>query len=626
MIIDYIKKNKHLLFMLFLIIALVLPFFIIAFYNYYSADDYFYALNIIERGFFIGQKTCYEVVNGRYTTTFYLSILPLAFGYDSLAFISPVFILSLLIFSVYYFSKYIIYNQHIKYKLLLVFIILIPFLSLINNPAESIYWASGAASYGLSICFFFLFLGSISKLLFIDNSRKVVLFCIISLILLIGSNETITIIVNFILLMVFLFDLILKRKINFKLVLIGLIGIVFTILVIKSPGNLVRLKVSQEMFNYTIKENFSYNSNQILDFMWEKISLWQDNQILNFCDVLLLLMLIKFNLKDKKLYKNFLWFYILIIFITLFISLFPIYYTLGIGPPTRTHELFLIFYILSNFFIVFLVYNVLSKFIKNFDTKKLNLLIAGMVLAVVFQVLTTTNIVRSAYAVLFTNELQQLNYEVITTINSVKKSTTKNCVVNNVYTRPALLFRDNLDEIDSNYFANSLLANYYQKNSVKVRPFKGNVLDARIYNFDVKNTDIVNNIVASDFSVSKNNATVMKNNGDYAVTINIPLEKIPNYKKINGLEISFKILAEDSTYTFETFFYINNIKYNYIIYNYIKYFKSQNYVSKTWVDVKYNIFINKKNSLNTENKIVFFAHSLSKSALYIDDLQLKFME
>ncbi len=624
-----ILNNKlHVFLILMLIILILIPFIVISFYNYYSADDYFYALNRLQRGFLNAQTACYEGINGRYTTTFYLSCLPLSFKIEGGAWVSPIITISLIALSIYYFSSVILKNQIVFYKLLLSFVLIVPFMSLLNNPAESIYWASGTASYGTSIFFFFFFLGNITKFLFYGASNRAFIFSIITLVLLIGSNETMTIVADFILMLLFFYDLFTRKKINFKLILIALIGIGFTIIVIKSPGNVIRLKQGQEMFNYTIKENLKYNSQQILDYMCKLSTNWQNNHILTFCDILLLFILLKLRINENKHYKHFLWLFIPVLFFTFFISLFPIFYTLGVEPPDRVLGIQLILYILCNFYITFLLYHLLNKLLQKIKPNIANLLLILSLLAIIFQVSTTTNNIRKGYYYAFFNpEVKLLYEEMQARLSTIKQSSDKICQVNNLFNRTNLLYRYDLSIDDSSYFANKLLAEYYGKNTIKVKPFKGNTLDFRFYNLESNTSDIISyTIIDTSYSFSSKKSAVMKNNDSYGLTLNISINEIKNFKKINGIEISFKTLSTDTAYKFLTYLFINT-KENYSLFNYQKVISSaKNYTEKNWVDHKFIIPIDKREFFHPNNKVVFFFQNNSSHTVYTDDLKIAFIE
>lgn len=622
-------KSLNVNLLALLLIALVLtPFVFISFYNYYSADDYFYALCKIERGFIAAQQFCYEVMNGRYTTTCYLSLLPLAYRVEGFAWLSPIITLSLISVSVYYFASGVFKNYSAIYKLLFTFIILVPFFALLTNPAESIYWAAGTASYGTSIFFFFFFLGNITRFLFYGASNRSFVFSLLTLILLIGSNETMTIVADFILMLLFFYDLLTRKKINFKLIVIATVGIVFTLIVIKSPGNIARLKAMQEMFNYTIKENFSYNSKQLLDYISKLVHSWQHNHILTFCDVLLLLMLWKLRVHENNLYRHFLWLFIPVLFFAFFASLFPIFYTLGIEPPNRVLGIQLVFYILFNFFITFLLYHVLKKWLQKIKPDKINPFIAFAVPLIIFQVSTTTNNIRKAYYYAFFNpEVKSLHQEIKDRIAAVKSSPDKKCRVNNLFNRPTILYRTDLSVDDSAYFANEFLAKYYQKERVIVKPFKGNVLDSRLYPLDRTTPGLVSFVKDTIYAFSSKVSASMKNNGDYGITINIPVREIRSYEKINGLEINFKVLSPDTTYRLYAYFYIHNIEKNYSVYEYHKVVTTtEGYPGNLWKDFRYIISMDSKNAFNPSNKIVFFFQNQSNHSVYIDDLKIEFKE
>jgi hypothetical protein len=620
------QSNFILLLLLFLCF---IPFLIIAFYNYYSADDYFFALNRINNAtFFEAQKFCYDLLNGRYTSTFYLSWLPIALRIEGFAWISPVLTLCLTLGSMYYFSSAVLSKQATVYKLSLTFILFVPFMSLLANPAEAIYWASGTSCYGISIFFLFFFLGNIIKLLFREGGNRSFIFSILTLILLIGTNETVTIIINFILVLLLFYDLATRKKFNLKLITIVLIGVACTLFVVKAPGNKLRVETSQKMFDYTVKGNLVHNSQQVVDFISKYTSRWQGNNILLFCDIVLLLLLIKLNISESKYYEHFLWLFIPILYLSLFLGLFPSFYTLGVEPPDRVYGIPLTFYILFNFYIVFLLSHVFSKWLQKIKPEMVKVLFTVSIMAVVFQVSTTTNNIRkSFYYAFFNNEVRLLHQEMQDRITTLKASPDSICKVNNLFNRPTLLYRNDLSFEDSKYFANDMLSGYYKKRAITVNPFKGIILQTNFYDFEGANKEVVLGETDTSVAFSSKNSMVMRAKDCYGVTVKIPLTSINNYQKINGLEISFKTLSSDTSYQFIAYLYVNTLGDESSLFAVQKLaVPIKPYKVGSWETHSFTIPVVKKEIFNANNKIVFFFQNRSEAVVYTDDLKLQFIE
>ncbi len=621
-------KQGNLILLLLLSLC-VIPFLVISFYNYYSADDYFFALNRLNNdSFFEAQKFCYDKLNGRYTSTFYLSWLPLAFRVEGLAWISPILTLLLTLISMYFFSSAALSKQATVYKLSLTFILFVPFISMLVNPAESIYWASGTSCYGISIYFLFFFLGNIIKLLFREGGNRSFIFSIITLVLLIGTNETVTIIINFVLVLLLFYYVASRKKFNLKLISIVLIGFACTLFVVSAPGNKARVESSQKMFDYTIKENLTHNSEQVIDFISKYFLRWQGNNILYFCDIVLLLLLLKLNISESKYYEPLLWLFLPVLYISFFVGLFPSFYTLGIEPPDRVYGIPLTFYILVHFYIVFLLSHVFSKWLQKIKPEIVTILFAVSIAAVVLQVSTTNNNIRKGYYYAFFNdEVKLLHQEMQTRITSIKNDSAKVCKVTNLFYRPTLLFRADLSYEDSTYFANDLLAGFYKKKTISVIPFKGNVLQTFFLDFESTKEELTQCEFDTSFAFSTKKSSVMRGNGSYGATLKIPVKNLNDVNKINGIEVNCKVLSSDTAYKFMMYMYINS-KENYPLFANIKIFTSKsNYVSKNWVDHTVKFVVQKRELfLEGDNNLILFFQNSSGDTVNIDDLKVSVLE
>lgn len=241
-----------------ILLVLLVPLFIAAFFNRPSADDFcqpFYAHKAyLDHGFlavfpasFNQMIDSYKYWNGVFFSMF-LSACPITIFNEKLAIIFPYFFILLLIFSIYtlinVLSKIFSYSK--KIVLSATVMIFFMMIALIPSLAEGIFWYSGAINYTFMFSLSLILLASLLQLCFLcSNTSKLrknislTLICLLSFLLGGGNFTTSTCLV---VIYFFLFLLLLCKRNNFRfLILIPfasfLIGYVVSI---KAPGNAIR--------------------------------------------------------------------------------------------------------------------------------------------------------------------------------------------------------------------------------------------------------------------------------------------------------------------------------------------------------------------------------------------------
>jgi uncharacterized protein DUF6056 len=233
-------------------VAILLPYLLLGFFNYPSADDYTYAVPVLEKGFWQAQTDWYNQWSGRFVSTAILSVSPVVFksflGYKLIG-ITTFF---LYLAALYNFLSALVAGLFEKKYLQAFFVLFATVLiSEIPSITESFHWFAGVVNYTWAFLVFLWGLGYYLK------TRKISLAGVASLdlakgrfaipinlsiasFLLAGFNETLVVIWLYLIFIAVAAIWFSKKKWDVALFLPFLVGLVSFYFVFKAPGNAVR--------------------------------------------------------------------------------------------------------------------------------------------------------------------------------------------------------------------------------------------------------------------------------------------------------------------------------------------------------------------------------------------------
>lgn len=310
------------------VIFICFIFFYLTFFIHPSGDDYTYAFLELKSPFYKAYLDEYLLWNGRYLSNIFVLKNPLTFGFNKVwIYRIFVFIIQLTLFySFFYIINKFIKPSSLRGRWFLSSSLFVAYLILIPAINEGFYWYTGLATYQLSIIFFLFYLNTLfSKL----NYKRIFLLILIQFIVA-GFNEVSMLYMNILHLSLLIFRY--NKHKNWQRIILFLSCIVFSSFVYLAPGNDIRSSYFQNVSN-----QFGYS------LLMSFIQIVRFGVILNtgfFLFLLVLFFKYQFphlfsNVKLEKSKNNF--FLIpFIIFLILFFSIFPAYWTTGIMGQHRT--------------------------------------------------------------------------------------------------------------------------------------------------------------------------------------------------------------------------------------------------------------------------------------------------
>ena len=319
--------NNNSSFIWGIIFLLCISFIFLTFYIHPSGDDYTYAFLELKSPFIKAYLDEYFLWNGRYFSNCFVLKNPLTYGFNNI-YLYRFFVLFIQVslFTAIYFSLSKFRSFFSKqYRLLFASFLFLSYLLLIPALNEGFYWYTGIVTYQLAIIIFLFYF----YFFFCKSSKLRLLILIILQVFLIGCNEVSMIYLIFFQLLNLLFSF---NKFRISNYLLLLSSICFATLVLYAPGNSIRASYFE-----SVSHQFLYSCLMSIIQGFRFFVKLNEGLLLFFMALVIynLFPNIRLFLENFKETRN-LYLIPFLLFIVLFISVFPAYWTTGIMGQHRT--------------------------------------------------------------------------------------------------------------------------------------------------------------------------------------------------------------------------------------------------------------------------------------------------
>ncbi len=346
------KLNKNHLFLFGLFLA-ILPYCYLCFFANPSADDFGFSSFAIQNGFLNFIYSNYLYWNGRYISNLFLYLNPLTFGsfmgYKIVSFLMIILFIGI---------NFIFIRQFFPGKTKTIQLIISLVLSLLfihNMPiiSEGIYWYTGSSIYLLGIIVALAYMALLIKTIR-NKNRLIVVFSSIFLFFSCGFNEVVTLLIVFFLaILSYIFH---KKNLPWKKVMLSqfVLSILFASIMIFSPGNEYRQAAYQNAHNFSF--SFLYSMLQVGRFSF----IWIASVPLITASILYFSLNEKLRKKSTLFQKSFYinrWGSLLMLFVIIFICVFPAYWATGLLGQHRTLNVAYFFFLIMWFINLTVWYN-----------------------------------------------------------------------------------------------------------------------------------------------------------------------------------------------------------------------------------------------------------------------------
>ena len=466
---DFLKRHSNFISLLkspnlFIVLAILtmLPLFVISFFNNPGSDDFDFAYDAQTTPFLELQIRNYFNWSGRFFCNGLISTNPLVFNNYFLFKIIPILLLLFFIFSINFFlTKLNLFNsKNNKWA----FVGLIVFLYIYQMPdvCEGFYWLPGALTNLLPVPLALLFY---CFLLPYFKTKKWFLIIItpITLLAAIGCNEIIVVellLINFSLL---IFHFTINKKLNYSLLMVCILTLLFASIELLAPGNAVRAS------NITIKHQFIYSVLKSIQITFSLITKWIPIIIL-CCFFILeeLVALVESPKIDKKyLVHPFIAF--CFSFIVVYIGIFPGLWSLNSCPPNRTINTIYFVFLFAFFYFIITMINYCKT--KNYDLKYSNTIKFIIAIIILFNFISENTIV-VAYHDLLSGKAYKYNIEMKERFELLKKYKSSQCVLPQLNNTPSTIYSKTDMGLtnDKNNWKNLEISKYFRKKEIVIQP------------------------------------------------------------------------------------------------------------------------------------------------------------
>lgn len=421
-------------------------------YIYPSMDDFSYYVRSHDRGFWTFQKWHYFNWGGRYMPNAFLGYFN--FGDSGIYLYRTI---AAVIIIGFYFALQLFIKKVIQVKdsHFIANITFLSYLFSLFSISQAFYWMPGSITYtfGITLCL-------LSWALLKSKNSFFFLLNILFIAILNGTNELTSLFFNGSLFILLIFEWMKYRKINFRILILLMISVIFMCICILAPGNTVRT-LSETNEN---TRDFIFSASRAIfrtfDFLTDRFYIFILLGIFLFKEIIAdSKFKIDFTGINQKLVKIFIF---LFPFVVLFFGIIPSYYATGRIPPERTVN------VISFYFLIAVLFSI--KFYKaNFEIRTQFLRNSKIVTAIPLLII--------GLVVIFPNELQRNGYDLFSgrsnnfsnemqdRINYFKSTPQKDIRVKKLTSYPnTLLFRD--ISTDPGNFFNKYYSRFYNKNTI----------------------------------------------------------------------------------------------------------------------------------------------------------------
>jgi hypothetical protein len=230
-------------FWIILLSLLVIPFIAISFFDHPSADDYIISAVVRDNGFLTHYRQVYFEWSGRYFSTLLECFNPLVYGWFFGYKLIPILLIILFYIGLFRLFKSIFGKELSSLKIHLIsLILLVLYFNNIPSTAECIYWMDGSLEYFTGIILTLFFFALLIKQWHSESIKtSSLLFLIILIAMIVGTNEISMFLLDEILLIIVLKEILQKKKLRKCLIISLIAAIAATIFEITAPGNYSRM-------------------------------------------------------------------------------------------------------------------------------------------------------------------------------------------------------------------------------------------------------------------------------------------------------------------------------------------------------------------------------------------------
>ena len=467
------QKGLYQKFIIALIFLLILPFFVLSFFNHPCPEDMSWTENAHRNGFINSQITLLTTEGGRYFTYAFLSLNPLIFhsiaGYKILVFLLMIiFLIALYVFTQEIFQC----ETSISENALITLSVFFLYLYGMPSAGEGFYYLTGVALYNLSLILLMLFAVCLIKYDKAEISKQKIVYgssCVILFFMIMGTCELAIALMSFLIITIIAFRKLSGQKINKLLPAFLLLIAAAGIILYLSPGNQHRSD------KYSLKHEFMESAYNSFSFTVSSIYYWLFKTPLSGITILLIPVFILFSEKINKKYSNVLNFFNIYPLISLTLSLFIItslnfiiFYSINIIPYYRIQNFIYFVFLILWFYNLAVICFYLPDRTKIKLTGNNHYFYAAGIIIIALFISAKSNNIRTAYSELIRGTASEYDSRMNDRYKTIYECTSDSCLVDSIKNVPKTLGEVQLTSDPMSNF-NRWYSRYFHKKYVFLR-------------------------------------------------------------------------------------------------------------------------------------------------------------
>lgn len=457
----FIKKYGEGVFLAALLIATLLPLFILSFYCHPSImDDYTDTNMVKDYGFWGSQVYFYFNWTGRYFTDLLLNLNPMVFNANWAYKLNPIIWLLFHVISTYWLAGKLFKDLAPVWKLSITALFIFSYIVLLPD-ITGVFWQTCLyVNFTPNFLTFFL-LGSIIQYYQTDKKKLYLALSCLLTIAIIGSYETCMIYIDMILLLFAAISLLKKKDLFLPLTLLA-VAIIFSIFSSTAPGNSVRAlrNHNAHQFIYSLTQSIIWSKKTLINFHWVLFTLFASLLL-----AVLLLNKVNWSLLRDSAFIVSPWLVFLFCLAIPFSGMFVYFYSSGTAPPPRTVNSMWFYFAAGMVYFSFVTISRIKKRFPNFiPSATIKVSLYGIVLLIfIFRGHNITN----AYKDIFSGEAVAFSKEMTNRDEYILSFKGDSCMIDSIQHIPKTLYFVELPEKIN--WMNTGYWEYYNKKYIGIK-------------------------------------------------------------------------------------------------------------------------------------------------------------
>ncbi len=443
-----------------LFLLVIFPIVGLAYYNHPSVgDDYCFSYMTRDYGYWEAQHFYYNGWSGRYLGNMFFHANPMVYGNYTFVKILPLLIIGLMLHANYFLWKALFpaFITRIHWAMVLLFNAF--YISQMPSLVDNFYWYSAVFIYPFTMAYWQYFISY--SIWYYEpthpRSKYLVAFFLATMVFfIVGSNEMMMLFILGFMALIFGYQLLFERKINWLFLILLVVGLCSAVVVVKAPGVAIRMN-GDGLMEAGLGRAINSTLHSFLDLTFQ----WLFKSPLLLFTLIFGYLLKQYQGEFHHIFKIQVWVGLVAWLGFTMMMLFAIHYGNNMGVPTRVTN------IIYEFFVLGLCYNITLWQVKWDIFGKLLLIKSKWILLAVgvfFMLIAfgTSSTMKVAYKELLKGTAKGYDQEMLARYELISASKSDTVYVPALKNKPTTLYFDEIKDTEKHLW-NKCYAEYFKK-------------------------------------------------------------------------------------------------------------------------------------------------------------------